>query len=135
MQGIAGQVVGWMRGLIANGQTAPYYPALVKAWDAGVDTVLRSAPCIVLAMAPAQARNGMVEISLALSYLELAAPLYGLGTCWAGLLQGAILSSPELKQAMGIPQNYPFFYPMMIGYAKVCYHRLPQRKEPRIHWQ
>jgi nitroreductase len=76
----------------------------------------------------------MVEVSLALSYLELSAPLFGLGTCWAGLLQGAMLSSPALKQAVGVAEEIPFFYPLMIGQAKVRYHRLPRRKSPRIAW-
>ena len=85
-------------------------------------------------MAPAGARNGMVDLTLALCYLELTAPGYGLGTCWAGLLQGALMSIPELREQVGIPANYPFHYPMMIGYAKSRYYRLPERKAPRIEW-
>jgi nitroreductase/NAD-dependent dihydropyrimidine dehydrogenase PreA subunit len=133
---LAGQVVDWMKGVLKDpkAKIMPYLPMLVKAWDAGIDSILRSAPCLVTAMAPATARNGMVELSLALSYLELAAPLSGLGTCWAGLLQAAMLSNPALKQAVGVPAQMPHFYPMMIGYAKVRYHRLPQRKAPKITW-
>ncbi|MEJ2038031.1 MAG: nitroreductase family protein, partial [Desulfosarcinaceae bacterium] len=117
---IAGQVVDWMRNLIEDPKAVvmPYIPMMVQAWDTGIDTILRSATCLVVAMAPPEARNGMVDITLALSYLELAAPLHGLGTCWAGLLQGALVSKPELKQQMGIPGNYPHHYPMIIGYAK-----------------
>jgi nitroreductase/NAD-dependent dihydropyrimidine dehydrogenase PreA subunit len=133
---LAGQVIEWMRGVLKDPavQLMPYIPRLVKAWEAGEDSILRSAPCLVTAMAPAQARNGMVELALALSYLELAAPLYGLGTCWAGLLQGAMQANPAVKQAAGVPAGYPYFYPMMIGHSKVRYHRLPQRKAPRITW-
>ena len=87
-----------------------------------------------MAMAPEQDRNGLVDVTLALSYLELAAMGYGLGTCWAGLLQGAMTSFPALKEVVGIPPGYPHHYPMMIGYAKVRYFRLPERKAPRIHW-
>ena len=107
-------------------------PLLVEGWDAGIDTILRSAPCLVVAMAPSGDRNGMVNLTLALFYLELTAPLYGIGTCWAGLLQAALMSIPELKQQISIPADYPFHYPMMIGYAKRHYYRLPQRKAPRI---
>lgn len=133
---ISGGVIGWMRDLVADPKATvmPYMPLLVQGWDAGMDTILRSAPCLVVAMAPAEARNGMVDLTLALSYLELAAPLYGLGTCWAGLLQGALMSVPELKQQVGIPADYSFFYPMMMGYAKTRYYRLPQRKAPNITW-
>jgi nitroreductase len=137
LQTIAGDVIDWMRGLVADPEAMvmPYMPLLVQGWDAGIDTILRSAPCLLVAMAPPEARNGMVDLTLALCYLELTAPLYGLGTCWAGLLQSALLSIPGLKQQAGIPEDYPFHYPMMIGYAKTRYCRLPQRKAPRIAWE
>jgi nitroreductase len=41
---------------------------------------------LVVASAPKEATNGMVDVTLALSYLDLLAPTMGLGTCWAGLL-------------------------------------------------
>jgi len=138
LQTLSGEVVAWMRAILeADPQAAamPYLPRLVQAWDDGVDAVLRGAPCLVIAMTPEQDRNGMVDLTLALSYLELAAPVFGLGTCWAGLLQGAIKSNPALKAIAGIPEVYPHFYPMMIGYSQVKYHRLPERKIPKISWK
>ncbi len=133
---ISSHAVDWMRELVAQGRegVAPYMPNLVKAWDQGIDSILRGAPCLVVAMAPAEARNGMVDLTLALSYLELYAPQLGLGTCWAGLLLGALKSLPELKQELGVPADFPHYYPMMVGYSKVKYHRLPERKTPRITW-
>ena len=137
VQSIASEVIGWMRDQVADpkAKVMPYMPLLVQGWDAGTDTILRSAPCLVVAMAPSGDRNGMVDLTLALCYLELTAPLYGLGTCWAGLLQAALMSIPELRQQMGIPADHPFYYPMMIGYANTHYYRLPQRKAPRIAWK
>lgn len=134
---IAGQVIDWMRALLQNPTSVvmPYQHLLVKAWDAGIDTVLRSAPCLITAMAPGPVANRMVDITLALGYLELAAPSFELGTCWAGMLQGAILASPSLKEAVGIPLGYPVHFPMMIGYAKPKYYRLPERRAPKIHWR
>ena len=114
--------------------TAPYMPMVVYAWDMGLDVVLRDAPSLIVATAPKEDANGMVDITLALSYLELAAPGLGLGTCWAGLLQGALLSNKPLKALVGIPETYPHHYPMMIGDPKVKYYRLPERKAPRITW-
>jgi nitroreductase/NAD-dependent dihydropyrimidine dehydrogenase PreA subunit len=136
LRAISARVIDWMRALLADpaAKIMPYYPLLVKAWDAGRDTILHGAPCLVTAMAPPAARNGMVDLTLALSYLELAAPLHRLGTCWAGLLQGAMLADPATKAAVGIPPQYPAHYPMMIGRPAVRYHRLPPRRAPRIHW-
>jgi nitroreductase/NAD-dependent dihydropyrimidine dehydrogenase PreA subunit len=137
LHAISGRVIEWVRTLLKDPQfkAIPYLALLVHAWENGRDSILRSAPCLVTAMTPAAARNGMVDLTLALAYLELAAPPRGLGTCWAGLLQGALMSDPALKQVVGIPQDYPFHYPMMVGYRKVRYHRLPQRKVPKIHWR
>ena len=32
----------------------------------------------------------MVDVTLALSYFDLTAPKLGLGTCWAGIVEGAL---------------------------------------------
>ena len=74
----------------------------------------------------------LVDLTLALSYLDLFAPALDLGTCWAGLLQGAMLNSPAVKVAVGIPESYPHHYPMMVGYPEFKFHRLPERKAPKI---
>lgn len=131
----AGQTVDWMRAVLQKNPQSPgasYLPLIVAAWDAGYDAVLRGAPALVVASAPKEAGSGMVDISLALSYLELAATTLGLGTCWAGLLQGALLASSPLKEAIGIPAGHPHHYPMMLGYPKAIYFRLPERKPPKI---
>jgi nitroreductase/ferredoxin len=111
---------------------ASYLPLLIAAWDFGYDAVLRGAPALVVASAPKEASSGMVDLSLALSYLELAATTMNLGTCWAGLLQGALLGNPDLKEAVGIPANHPHHYPMMLGHPHAKYFRLPERKPAKI---
>jgi nitroreductase/NAD-dependent dihydropyrimidine dehydrogenase PreA subunit len=135
---IAGMVIGWMKGILEKDPQpayAPYMPILAGAWDMGFDAVLRSAPGLIIASAPKEATNGLVDVTLALSYLELAAPSFGLGTCWAGLLHGAMLSHSPIREAVGITDNTPHHYPMMIGHPKVRYFRLPERKDPRIVWK
>lgn len=135
IQEIAGLTVNWLREIIKNPQViaaSPYLSLAVAAWDAGNDSVLRNAPALVIGMAPKEAMNGLVDLTLALSYLDLYAPALDLGTCWAGLLQGAMLNSPAIKVASGIPASYPHHYPMMVGYPEFKFHRLPERKTPKI---
>ena len=130
--------VDWMRCVLEEKpESVPfaYAPLIIAAWDAGIDAVLRSAPALVVAVAPEQAANGMVDLSLALCYLELAAPKMGLGSCWAGMLRRGLLNSQELREAVGIPKGYPHFYPMMLGYPKYEYHRVPERRPPKIIWR
>ena len=113
----------------------PYFPLVVGAWDMGFNSVTWSAPVLVLASASEEATSGMVDVSLALSYFELAAPKLGLGTCWAGLVNGAMKASAKVRDAMGLPKGHPHYYPMMIGYPKPKYTRLPERKAPKITWK
>jgi nitroreductase/NAD-dependent dihydropyrimidine dehydrogenase PreA subunit len=129
--------IDWMRKTLKqNAKTAPPYMAkLIDAWDAGHDAVLRNAPTVVLGMVNKDARNGLVDTTIAMTYLDLAAPKFGLGTCWAGLLQGAMLYDPPVKEVMGITDDYPFHYPMMVGYNRLQSFRMPERKTPRINWR
>ena len=135
---LAGQAVDWMRSVLQKDPQpafAPYMPLVVGAWDAGIDVVLRDAPALIVASAPKEDTNGMVDVTLALSYLELAAVPLGLGTCWAGLVQAALQASTELKKAVGIPEGHTHHYPMMLGYTRPKYFRLPERRAPRITWR
>ncbi|MDR0311360.1 MAG: nitroreductase family protein [Acidobacteriota bacterium] len=127
--------VDFMRELVKNPQAvaaAPYLPATIAAWDAGNDSILRGAPTLVTAIAPASARLGLVDLTLALSYLDVFAQSMGLGTCWAGLVSGALENSAAVREAACIPENYTHYYSIMLGYPAVQYHRLPERKTPKI---
>jgi nitroreductase/NAD-dependent dihydropyrimidine dehydrogenase PreA subunit len=132
---IAGLTIDWLRQIVKDPQIAearPYLPLVVSGWDAGNDMVLRNAPVLVVAIASREAMNGLVDLALALSYLDLVAPVMDLGTCWAGLLQGALMSSASIKNALGIPETHPHHYPMMVGYPDVKFYRLPERRAPKI---
>jgi len=133
---IAATAVEWVRGLVASdpsvAETRPYLPRVVNRWDSGYDSVLRKAPVLIVASAPKEAPFGLIDLTLALSYLDLLAPTMGLGTCWAGLLEGALLSSPTLREIAGIPKEHPYHYPMMLGYPVTKHYRLPERRPPKI---
>ena len=134
----SGQTIEWMRRIIKaqpDSLPAAYFRPVVAGWEAEYDGILRNAPTLLVASAPSANLNGLVDCSIALSYLELAAMPLGLGTCWAGLLRSAMLNTPEMPQSMGLPKNHAWYYPMMIGYPKFEYHRLPERRQPPIIWK
>ena len=134
---LAELTIDWMRHLVKkdNQSTAPYFHNIIAAWHRGKDTVLRNAPVLIIASAPAEVGNGMVDLTIALTYLDLVSPKLGLGACWAGLLQGALLNWSPLKEAVGLPEGHPHHYPVMVGYPKFKYYRLLERKPPRIQWR
>jgi nitroreductase/NAD-dependent dihydropyrimidine dehydrogenase PreA subunit len=134
---IARLTVEWMRRVMVKApQSAPpYFPLIVGAWDRGYNSVTWSAPVLIVASAPEEASTGMVDVSLALGYLELAAQKLGLGTCWAGIVEAALQGSAALREWVGLPDRHPYHHPMMIGYPKPKYARLPERKAPKISWK
>jgi nitroreductase/NAD-dependent dihydropyrimidine dehydrogenase PreA subunit len=134
---IAERTVEWMRKVLAKAPASvpPYFPLIVRAWDMGYNSVTWSAPALVVASAPQAAPTGMVDVTLALSYFDLAAPKLGLGTCWAGLVEGGLQASPAVREAVGLPAGHPYHYPMMVGYPKPKYRRTPERKPPKITWK
>lgn len=134
---IAGLTVEWMRKVLEKNPQGvpPYFPIIVGAWDMGYNSVTWSAPVLIVASSPKAATTGMVDVTLALSYFELAATKLGLGTCWAGLLEGALQTSAAVREAVGLPEGHPYHYPMMVGHPKRKYARLPERKPPKITWK
>ncbi len=138
IRGLASITVEWIRKLVEGGPkpgVPAYMPLIVAGWDAGKDTVLRGAPVVLIASCPQENPNGMVDLTLALSYLELAALPMGLGTCWAGLMQRALMFWEPLKEAVALPKSHTNHYPMMLGYPRFRYHRLPKRKAPVVNWR
>ena len=134
---IARLTVEWMRNLMAETPqlVPPYFPLFIRAWDIGYNSVTWRAPVLIVASAPREATTGMVDVSLALCYLDLVAQKPGLGTCWAGLVEAALQGSAAVRESMGLPDGHPYHYAMMLGYPRSKYTRLPERKAPKITWK
>ncbi len=117
----------WMRG-------AGIAPGYLKLWDQGRDVILRGAPHLVLAVAPADYGWAAVDSAIALTYLELAAAALGLGACWAGLITRAANASPAVIQELGLPEGQQVCGGLMLGLPKYRYRLIPPRKELRADW-
>lgn len=136
----AGLVVDWMRQVMAaDPETAKrsHFDMIVGAWDFGMDVITRNAPHLVLNCAPKKsAFSGMypMDCAMAMAYLELAATVYGMGSCWNGMLLFAAANSPALQEALAIPQDHKLHGALMLGYPKYKYTRLAGRKQPPITW-
>ena len=97
------------------------------------NSVTWSAPALIMASAPREATTGMVDVTLALSYFELAAPKLGLGTCWAGLVSSAMKTSSAVREAIGLPTAC-----LLLQHAgRVSQNKIyarSERKAPKIAW-
>ncbi len=135
---ISDLTVEWMKAMLASEaakKLPPYFPRIVEAYEAGINSITQDAPCLVVASAPGFYDNGMVDLSIALSYFELMATTSGLGTCWIGLITRALKFSEPLKALVGLPEKHTHFYAMVMGHPKFKYYRLPERKPANIIWK
>lgn len=138
MHSLAGMVIDMLRHLIKEGHPLAKAYRLersVDAWEAGKDPVLRGAPALIVAHAPKGYPLAQVDSTIALTFLDLAAPSAGLGACWAGFFMMGAAQWPPLQQALALPDGHACFGAMMIGYPTYKYHRLPQRKAPAVSWR
>lgn len=96
--------------------------------EAGIDTILRDAPHLILAIAPKEFKNGRENTISSLSYLELFATTMGLGSCWAGLFEMCAFSNYyPLLELFNIPTDKSITGAVMVGYPKYEYKRLVDR--------
>ncbi|MCF8070562.1 MAG: nitroreductase family protein [Desulfobacterales bacterium] len=131
----------WLRYEItenARGDVASYAPHhdILNDWDSDSrDGILWNAPAVIIASTPADTHSAMVNIAITLSYLDLSAPVLGLGTCWVGSFTDAINKWEPLKEEINLPRNHTYNYAVVLGYPKYKFLRLIERKEPVIRWQ
>jgi nitroreductase/NAD-dependent dihydropyrimidine dehydrogenase PreA subunit len=138
IQKLAGMVIDWMWYMLKQQPDFAnllHMDRVVDRWQKGKDPVCRKAPHVIVAHASKQDRRAPVASTIALAYLELAAPSFELGACWAGYFNAAATSWLPMQKALALPEDHVSMGSMMIGYPKYKYHRLPPRKEPLIIWR
>lgn len=130
-------VIDWMRFMIKEhpkNAKAMHLELVVAGWEAGLDTITRKAPHLILAHGRQKDPTSLPACTIALTWLDLALPSHDLGGCWCGFFNAAANLWPPLQEALGLPQGHVSHGAMMVGYPKFKYHRMPPRKAPRITW-
>ncbi len=129
VQKLAGLVVEYMREI-------KVFPGLIRAWDQGVDKVLRGAPHLAICHAdPGKSEHPVEDCTLATAYLDLSANSHGLGSCWAGFLVQAFKLYQPLIDALALPESHTVYTALMLGYPKFNYRHIPQRDDARVTWR
>ena len=135
---LAACVIDWMRQAITEQSALAVSMNLervVAAWESGSERICRGAPHIIVAHAPKDSRAAPAACTIALSYLELAAPAFGLGACWGGYFNAAANLWPPMTEALDLPHGHASYGAMMVGYPKYPYHRIPLRNSPTVSWK
>ena len=133
---IAGITVEWMKGLMNTSHPmSGYVPMLISAWEQGHDVICRGAPHLLFAHIPEGNPIAPVDAIIALTHFDIAAPAFGIGTCWAGFVAAAAISYEPLQQELGLPAGRKSAYAMMFGHSKYEVHGIPRRKPLEVTWQ
>ena len=103
----------------------------------GKDTILRDAPCLVIATAKKDEKMlGRDNTHFSLAYAQLYAPTLGLGSCWSGLFEYYVMDEYEpLLKILNISQDRIVTGGLLVGYPLYSFKRLVDRAPLQITWQ
>jgi nitroreductase/NAD-dependent dihydropyrimidine dehydrogenase PreA subunit len=133
---IAGLTVEWMKSLLNTAHPmSGYVPVLIKSWENGNDVICRSAPHLLFAHIPEGNPIASVDGIIALTHFDIAAPAYGIGTCWAGFVAMAATTYEPLQKELGLPAGRKSAYAMMFGNPQYKVYGIPRRKPLEVTWQ
>jgi nitroreductase len=76
-----------------------------------------------------------VDAIIALTHFDIAAPAFGIGTCWAGFVAAASREFSPLREVLALPEGRVPAYAMMFGYPQYRVYGIPRRKPLQVTWQ
>ncbi|SLM29618.1 putative Nitroreductase family protein (NADH dehydrogenase/NAD(P)H nitroreductase) [Desulfamplus magnetovallimortis] len=132
---LCAHVIDWMKWMIKEQpETATFFglEMIVQGYEAGVDLITRDTPHLILAHGHQKSLAAQPACIIAMTWLELSLPSFGLGGCWCGFFNSAAMFWPPLQKALGLPEGHMSYGAMMVGYPKYAYHRMPPRNAPKI---
>lgn len=133
---VAGLTIDWMHKLAkSNHPLSAYAPRFIAGWESGRDMICHDAPHLLVAHVPGENIVAPNDAIIALTHVDIAAPAFGLGTCWAGLVAMAARSHQPLLDYLSLPAGRVPAYAMMLGYPKYKPHQIPGRKPLQVTWK
>ena len=137
VRAVAAHIVDWMRKLVEAGEplAAEMSMALIcDLFEQGKDMVMREAPHLVLTHAHRSDRFAPHACDIAMTHVELYAPVLGLGSCWAGFFEVAARQWEPLQRFLALPEGHEVMSAAMVGLPAVRHYRCPERKPLQVEW-
>jgi nitroreductase/NAD-dependent dihydropyrimidine dehydrogenase PreA subunit len=134
---LAGLTIDWMRTLPGTDHPlAPYISFIVAKWDAGEDPICYRAPHLLFAHVPHfDTADGATEAVIAMTHVDLAAPAFGVGACWAGFVKMAVDAYAPLQAALALPEDRRIGCAMILGFPLHPVVCIPRRNPASITWR
>jgi len=136
VRNIAGDTIAWMKTLPTDHPMGSYLPKIIAGWDMGTDVICRGAPHLLVAHIPEGNPIAPVDAIIALTHVDVAAPAWGVGTCWAGFIaMAASANYGPLLALLNLPAGRKFAYAMMLGHPQYKVTGIPRRNPLTVTWQ
>lgn len=125
VQELAGKVAEFM-------ETTGKFAAMIDAYKNGQDMLLRGAPCLAIAHAHQESWAPVIDCTIAVEILDLAATAMGLGACWAGFFMNAATNDPSIAEWLKLPEGHAVYGALMLGYTDELYLHIPPRGPAKV---
>jgi nitroreductase/NAD-dependent dihydropyrimidine dehydrogenase PreA subunit len=133
---IAGLTIDWMKTLLnSDHPMSGYVQGLISGWANGYDGICRGAPHLLISHIPEDNPVAAVDGIIALTNVDIAAPVFGIGTCWAGFVATAAREYQPLEEFLDLPDGRIVSYAMMLGYPQYKIYGIPRRKPLQVTWR
>lgn len=96
--------------------------------------IFYNANTLIVIYAKPEGPHPVEDCCLAAQNLMLTAYGSGLGTCWIGFANG-LLNLPEIKQELGVPEEYVAAAPIIVGYPQSAVPGVPKKTPEIIFWK
>ncbi|WP_319641522.1 nitroreductase family protein [Methanovulcanius yangii] len=127
---ISALAIEWMQKVMSEQPDHPYadiFNGMIEAYDQGIDLVCRNAPHIIFAAVPTNNPFAVTDAAIALTWFELVAKAYGVGSCWLGTLKLAAEEYLPIQEELHIPKGYLPNYALIFGLPKLRSKGVPKR--------
>ncbi len=115
-------------------ESVPDFERLAQRHAQGEDPIFFRAPVLLIAHVPRDDYFAREDATYAAYNVMLAAARRGLGTCHIGYFTVALSRSRSLREMLGLPPDRRAVIPMVLGYPRYRFHRLPWRRPPEVVW-
>jgi len=112
-----------------------FLKSFMESWNNDrKDRLFLGAPHLIVASELNDSIAGVTDSIISLSYFDILANSYKVGTTWDGVLTVVLTSIfPELKQDLHIPENYKIVYAMLFGNPSIKYKRIVKKDPMNIN--
>ena len=120
--------------LLASISERPYLERYRQLFSDPEFNVFYNAPALIITLAKPEGAYASGDCTLAAENIMLAAHSLGLGSCWIGFAQMS-LNRPELKEQLGIPNEYTIAAPLVIGHPAKTSPDIIKREPEIVFWK